>query len=575
MKVWNSNQTTEPFIGFGAKTVLIECSPDGTTWTPLNTVEFAQADGSSTYAGFTVDMGAVQAKSVRLTIQSNWSPIGVQATGLSEVRFYYVPVKARLPQPASGATGVSVDTLLSWRAGREAASHQVYFGMDPNAVVLVGTVNQNSYDPGPLNLGETYYWKIGEVNEAKTPSVWEGDVWSFSTSEYSVVDDFESYTNESPNRVFQTWIDGWGFSKDEFFPNGNPGNGTGALVGYDPALGTIMETAIVHGGDQSMPVEYNNVNPPYYSEAERTWDQPQDWTGNGADTLVLYFRGNPVGFLETSPGSVTMSGIGTDIWNAADEFRFAYKRLSGNGLVIAKVESLANTDPWAKGGVMIRESLSPDSRYAIVLASPGNGVHFQARLLNATAAVSDNTAPAVSTPEQNALRTPVWVKLERSGSSFSGFYSTDGVKWTTMSWSPQTINMGAGSVYIGLAVTSHNADAMTTAQFSSVSATGGVTGSWATQAIGVAQPANTAAPIYVAVHDSAGKIKVISHPDPAATTLATWQQWRIALSEFSSAGVKMTAVKKLLIGVGDRSNPKQDGAGRIFLDDIGIGHPAN
>jgi len=573
MKVWNSNQTTEPFVGFGAKSVLIECSLDGTTWTPLNTVEFAQADGSSTYGGFVVDMGAVQAKSVRLTIQSNWSPIGVQATGLSEVRFYYVPVKARLPQPASGATGVNVDTLLSWRAGREAASHRIYFGPDPNTVALVGTVSENSYDPGALNLGETYYWKVGEVNEARTPSVWDGDVWSLSTREYSAVDDFESYTNESPNRVFQTWIDGWGFSKDDFFPDGNSGNSTGAMVGYDPALGTIMETVIVHGGEQSMPVEYNNINPPYYSEVERTWDEPQDWTGNGADTLVLYFRGNPVGFQETAPGSVTMSGIGSDIWNATDEFRFAYKRLNGNGTVIAKIESLADTDPWAKAGVMVRESLDPDSRYAIVLASPGSGVHFQARLLTAAAAVSDTTAPAVASAEQTALRTPVWVKLERSGNSFNGFYSTDGVKWTTMSWSPQAINMTA-SVYIGLAVTSHNPDAITTAQFSSVSATGG-TGSWETQAIGVAQPANTAAPMYVAVQDNAGKIKVISHPDPAATTLATWQQWRIALSEFSSGGVKMTAVKTLFIGVGNRTTPKSDGAGRVFIDDIGVGHPAN
>ena len=574
MKVWNSNQTTEPFVGFGAKSVLIECSLDGATWTPLNTMEFAQADGSSTYGGFVVDMGAAQAKSVRLTIQSNWSPIGIQATGLSEVRFYYVPVKARLPQPASGATGVSVDALLSWRAGREAASHRICLGTEPNAGDLLDWVNRNSYDPGPLNFGQTYYWQVSEVNEAKTPWIWEGDIWSFSTSEYSVVDDFESYTNESPNRVFQTWIDGWGFSKDDFFPTGNPGNGTGAMVGYDPSFGTIVETVIVHTGDQSMPVEYNNVNQPYYSEVERTWDESQDWTGNGADTLVLWFRGNPVGFLETAPGSITMSGTGADIWNAADEFRFAYKRLSGNGVIIAKVDSLANTDPWAKAGVMIRESLDPDSRYAIVLASPGNGVHFQARLMTAAAAVSDTTAPSVPTAEQLALTTPVWVKLERTGGSFNGFYSTDGVKWTTMTWSPQTINM-IGSVYVGLAVTSHNTAAITTAQFSGVSATGGVTGPWETEAVGVAQPANAPASVYVAVQDSAGKTKVIAHPDPAATTLATWQEWRIALSEFSSVGVRLDAVKKLFIGVGDRANPRTDGAGRIFIDDIGVGHPAN
>jgi hypothetical protein len=77
------------------------------------------------------------------------------------------------------------------------------------------------------------------------------------------------------------------------------------------------------------------------------------------------------------------------------------------------------------------------------------------------------------------------------------------------------------------------------------------------------------------VQDSAGKTKAISHSDPAATTLATWQQWRIGLSEFSSAGVKMTGVKKLYIGVGDRSDPKAGGAGLVYIDDIGVGHPAN
>ena len=179
----------------------------------------------------------------------------------------------------------------------------------------------------------------------------------------------------------------------------------------------------------------------------------------------------------------------------------------------------------------------------------------------------------MATPEQMALKMPVWIKMERVGSSFNGYYSTDGVKWTAMSWNPQTIAM-TGTAYIGLAVTSHNTTAMTTAQFASVSTTGNVTGSWDVQAIGVAQPANDAALVYVTVQDSAGKSKTITHPNPAATTLATWQQWRITLSDLSAAGVKLTAVKRMVIGAGDRANPKPDGAGLLFIDDIGVGHPA-
>jgi len=380
-----------------------------------------------------------------------------------------------------------------------------------------------------------------------------GDLWSFTAREYAVVEDFESYTDDEGNCIYETWVDGWT-------------NNTGSVVGYLQA--PFAEQTIVHGGKQSMPLEYNNVKTPYYSETERTWDKAQNWTGNGADTLVLYFQGRAVSFLERADGGIVMGGGGTDIWNSADQFRFACKRLTGNGAIIAKVESVGNTDPWAKGGVMIRESLDPGARFAAVYATPGNGVRYQARLLAAGAATSDTS---VATPEQIALKTPVWVKIERTGASFSCFYSTDGVKWTAMPWNPQAVNM-SGTIYIGLAVTSHNANAATTAEFSNVSTTGGVTGSWEVAAIGVAQPANDAAPLYVTVRDSAGKSKVVTHPDPAATTLANWQEWRIPLSQFT--GVNLAGVKKVAIGVGDPASPAAGGAGRLYIDDIGFGSPA-
>jgi len=559
MKVWNYNVVFEPILGFGFKDVTIETSADGATWTVLKETQFARGPGLDNYAADTiVDFGGAAIKAVRLTAKNNWGGLAPQC-GLSEVRFYYTPVNPKQPVPASGATGVGVNTLLSWRAGREAASHKVTFDTNQQAVVAgtaaVRTVTMPSFDPGPLAFGTTYYWKVAEVNEATTPSVWEGPVWSFSTTESTTVDDFESYTDDEGNRIYETWIDGWT-------------NGTGSTVGYVQA--PFAERTITHGGRQSMPLDYNNTRAPFCSEAERTWDQAQDWTANGADTLILYFRGHPVGFAEMPPGTFLLGGGGTDIWNTVDQFRFAFKTLTGNGAIVAKVESLVNTDPWAKAGVMIRESLDPGARFAAVYATPGNGVRYQARLLSASAATSDT---AVATAEQMALHIPVWIKVEKTGNSFHGSYSTDGLKWTAMSWNPQTIAM-SGPIYIGLAVTSHNANTATTAQFSNVSTTGTVTGAWQAQAIGVAQPANTAAPLYVAVQDSAGKLKAVTHPDPAATTLTTWQPWRIGLSEFSAGGVKLTAVKKMIIGVGDRANPKADGAGLIYLDDIGVGRPA-
>jgi hypothetical protein len=182
--VWNSNSSVEPFIGFGAKTVKIEYSTDGTTWTPLTNVpEFARAPGQPGYKpNTTVSFGGVSAKYVKLTIEKGWGT--TPSTGLSEVRFSYVPVQAFAPQPANAATGVRVDTSLNWRPGREAASHQVFFSVDRTAVaagtVPAQIVTDHRFDPGVLKFGTTYYWRVDEVDAITHP----GEVWSFTTQPY-------------------------------------------------------------------------------------------------------------------------------------------------------------------------------------------------------------------------------------------------------------------------------------------------------------------------------------------------------------------------------------------------------
>jgi len=210
-----------------------------------------------------------------------------------------LPLWATSPSPAHLSPYADQAPILTWRAGASATAHDVYFGDDANAVAAADTTttaiykgqqaaDATSFDPGPLEWGKTYYWRVDEINP---DGVLTGPVWSFTTATFLIVDDFESYTNDSPNRVFQTWIDGWGFSQDEFFPQGDPGNGSGAMIGYDPGLGNIMETRIVHGGFQSMPLDYNNVNSPFYSEGIRTWSAPQNWTVNGMNTLMVHVQG--------------------------------------------------------------------------------------------------------------------------------------------------------------------------------------------------------------------------------------------------------------------------------------------
>jgi len=291
MWVWNSNKPVEPLIGFGLKDVMIEYSVNGTDWIELGGVpEFAQAPGAAGYAhNTTVDFGGAAAKYVKITANSNWGGLLPQY-GLSEVRFFYIPVQAREPDPESGTTDVSIGTIdepidvsLGFRAGREAVKHDVYLSSDEQAVIdgtaPATTVTEPGYGPLSLDVGKTYYWRVDEVNEAESPATWPGDIWNFTTQQYFVVDDFEDYNDYPPDEIFSTWIDGWGI----------PTNG--ALAAHAEA--PFAETTIVHGGKQSMPFYYDNTAGATYSEAELALSPAQDWSKSGIQTLSLWFYGDP------------------------------------------------------------------------------------------------------------------------------------------------------------------------------------------------------------------------------------------------------------------------------------------
>ncbi|MBP8305361.1 MAG: discoidin domain-containing protein, partial [Phycisphaerae bacterium] len=284
MWVWNQNQAKEVAnLGYGARDVTITYSTDGTNWTALPDVpEFAQGTAEPNYLhNTTVSFGGALARVVRLTINSNWGSATKQA-GLSEVRFFQAPLYARAPQPAPGATDVSLDSTLYWRTGREAAQHAVYLGTDSNEVLNgtapVRTVAENRVPLTSVGAeyDRTYYWRVDEVNSAAAVQSWPGqEVWSFATTPYSVVDDFESYTEEKGNHIYEAWVDGW-----------DSGGTNGSVVGNPD-----VEMAIVHGGGQSMPFSYDSTAGASVSEATRTFDTPQDWTQGGVRTLVLFFRG--------------------------------------------------------------------------------------------------------------------------------------------------------------------------------------------------------------------------------------------------------------------------------------------
>jgi len=293
MVVWNYNSEFEAVLGFGVQSVSVEYSSDGTEWIALDDAELAQAPGRADYVANTaVDMQGVAARAVRLTITGAYGMLGQY--GLSEVQFLSIPVQARLPEPADAATEVDVTPALTWRAGREAASHEVYLGTDEAAVIdgtaLVGTVTQNSYTADNLALDTMYYWKVTEVNEAEVISTWEGSVWSFSTQPYIVVDDFEAY-NDDDNVIYETWIDGWI-------------NETGSTVGY--LVEPFAEQTIVNSGKQSMPLFYDNVG---VATSEVDLSLNQDWTAHGVQSLAISFYGD----VDNSGGQLYVKINGTKV----------------------------------------------------------------------------------------------------------------------------------------------------------------------------------------------------------------------------------------------------------------------
>ncbi|MHC4118105.1 MAG: LamG domain-containing protein [Planctomycetota bacterium] len=208
-------------------------------------------------------------------------------THKGDVWAFTTPGAVGNPQPANGAADVQMDATLSWTAADNAASHELYFGADVDAVGSATTASpeyvgpkalgSESYDPGKLDWYSSYAWRVDEVYPTGTV---KGLVWSFTTADFISVDDFESYNDIDPpdaasNRIFDKWIDGFGTTTN------------GALVGND--LPPYAEQGIVHGGAQSMIYRYDNAGKT--SEATLTLASRRDWTAEGVTRLVLWHRG--------------------------------------------------------------------------------------------------------------------------------------------------------------------------------------------------------------------------------------------------------------------------------------------
>jgi hypothetical protein len=311
---------------------------------------------------------------------------------------------------------------------------------------------------------------------------------------------------------------------------------------------------------------------PYYSEIEantvgdNSLDVGQTWSSEGVKSLSLSFQGHPMsdGGYTYDPllwPFYTQSGRGRDIQGRHDEFYFfSQYPFIGDGEINIRVLDMDNTDTWAKAGIMIREKWAPYSRYAAVFMTPGNGVTFQYRT------AEDGPTQTVT---KAGVTVPEYLRLVRNISGvFEAQHSEDGSSWEDVNAPGSApvypeITMGTISdpnIYAGTAVTSHNANQTCVADFNNLvvdpPGAGYVFGD-----IGTNDPEQ----LYVAVSDGVNT-DVIEHDDANAATLTSWQEWNIALSDFTT--VNLDGIKKVYIGFGNRDAPVQGGSGAIYVDDI-------
>jgi hypothetical protein len=275
-----------------------------------------------------------------------------------------LPIKSGNPNPGNGAEDVKHTPLLTWAAGDYAVSHEVYFGTDGEAVKNAtkaspeykGTkaLGDESHDPGLLEWNTTYYWRIDEVNSANPDSPWIGNLWSFTTANFLIVDDMESYNdiNEGEpgsNRIYLAWIDGFD----------NPAV-NGSVVGHENP--PFAEQTIVHSGNQSMPMSYDNAVGK--SEATLTLTDTRDWTVKGVNSLTIWFRGSEGNAAETLYVVLNGSaGVDNDNPDAAlattwTEWNISLQTFADQGVNLANVNSITlglgnRANPTAGGsGIM-------------------------------------------------------------------------------------------------------------------------------------------------------------------------------------------------------------------------------
>jgi len=413
------------------------------------------------------------------------------------------------PQPTPGTVAdILTITEMSWTPGDGAVEHDVYLGSNELAVATADVSSS------------LYQGRQTETTFAPADGFTPGQIYFWR------IDGVDAEGTVSAGQV-------WSF--------------------------TLTDGIIV--SDVQTTIDYNNVVEPYVTEV--AFDVAQNWVQTGLADLSLEYKGIPAVCAEAD-GVITLSGAGADIWGTSDQCRLAFTEVSGDATIIAQVLSNGiGSNAWTKGGVMIRQSLDADSANVMgaISGGSGDGGTFQWRANQGESSGSSRTLTGIAPP--------YWVRLVREGNTFTVSMSADGVEWAQEGETPIDVNM-VDPVLIGLAVTSHQAGEVRAFEFSDITINGEPAGDLEVVDVGIEQGANDPAPLYVAVEDAAGASAVAVHPDPAATTVDDWTEWRVSLADLTAAGVDLTAVVKVAVGVGDGT---PDGTGTVQVRNIQVVKP--
>lgn len=396
----------------------------GSTW---------EVEGGSTSTGYVIASGSLASGDLvttgnRLSGGHNWRSVG----RLLDLTTTFAPY-------LNSSNRVGEDDTDLWFAWIQQVSNTAYtgkFALDHSASVY----HDNNGVVRVQNVGGN--WQLSLRNGAQTDdtgvAVTTGSTLFVLRLRYGTTDTADLYINPplvaqgalgSPDATLTTTSGDLAFTEIVWFPNHSSGHGALDEI----RIGTTFESVT-----------------PRPSSSTEVWTS-QDIGSPSQAGSMSYNSGSE---------TFTLEGSGDDIWNNNDSFHYATLDggLTGNGTITARVVSLDNTDSWAKVGVMMRATLNGTSTHAMTAITAGNGAAFQRRVIAASG--SDHTGVG-------SITAPYWVRLTRSGTSCTGYISSNGTSWTQIG-SPVTISAFTGTVQIGLCVTSHNNSALCTAVFDNV-----------------------------------------------------------------------------------------------------------